>query len=100
MFSQDAWGTQHQGVTLHLRSLQVGTEALAAMGRRLRQLAVVQGVALALNVTTSSATVLQQRARLQAATGPPYELASNIGSQGAHALHLPQCLGLVQSVRV
>ena len=70
-------------LTEHVRSLQAGTEALAATGRRLRQLAVVQGVALALNVTTSSAAVLQQRARLQAAVGPPYELASNIGSQGA-----------------
>lgn len=37
---------------------------------------------LALNVTTDSGVVLQQRTRLQAAAGPPYELASHIGSQG------------------
>ncbi|KAK9836927.1 hypothetical protein WJX81_000026 [Elliptochloris bilobata] len=61
---------------------QAGSDALAATGRRLRQLAVVQGVVLALNVTTGSAEVLQQRARLQAAAGPPYELASHIGAQG------------------
>ena len=95
------YGTRaHALLTVHLRPLQAGTEALAATGRRLRQLAVVQGVALVLNVTTSSAAVLQQRTRLQAAAGPPYELASNIGSQGAHALHLPRGLGLVQSARV
>ena len=70
---------------MRLRQTQAGGDALAATGRRLRQLAVAQGVALALNVTTSSAAVLQQRARLQAAAGPPYELASHIGAQGACA---------------
>ena len=57
--------------------------ALATTGRRRLKQAAAPGVTLALNVTTRSADVLQQRARLQAAAGAPYELASHIGSQGA-----------------
>jgi len=60
----------------------IADEARARAERRGKQ-AAAPGVTLALNVTTRSADVLQQRARLQAAAGAPYELASHIGSQGA-----------------
>ena len=62
---------------------QSAAGALATTGRRRLRQAAAPGVTLALNVTTRSADVLQQRARLQAAAGAPYVLASHIGSQGA-----------------